>query len=314
MNKWILIIVVVSCISCGKDEVVLDADAQISAWLDSVGVTANRDASGIYFYPITSNPAGQVVASEDVVAVYYQLFDIQNNLLASHQRVNGDSLLFKHNVSAVYPVGIDVVVATMRVGEVYMCLLPPSQAYADLSSGSLPANDPVRLEVEVVGISAEADLYADELTMINDYIVTNDLNNTITNPLDPVQQFPSGIAYKRLSAGTGTTPINGDTIVVNYVSTFLSSGGAVFSENGFEWIYGSNYPRPLAVGFEFAVSQMQTNESALFLIPSSQAYRESVLVIPQGIVSELIEDEVIPDYVASVPPYSPLIFNITRVD
>lgn len=303
-------------LSCGNDDSVsTSADGNIQAWLDSTSISASRDdATGIYYYADSLNPSGTQVSSGSVAAIYYTLSDLNGNVIASHQRSNGDSLIFKVGASAVYPLGVDRGVTLMRVGEIYNFILPPEQAYQDLTSGAINPNLIAHLEIQVVGVHNESDLFAQDIVAIDDYITANNLNDTVTNPLNRVEQFSaSGISYKRLSAGSGALPLNGDTIIVDYSGRFLDDS-SFGSDSGFEWIYGSNDPRELLTGFEFGVSLMQTGERALIMIPSSQGYRESALVVPGFISGDLVEDGIIPDYVTSIPPYQALLFEITRVD
>lgn len=303
-------------LACGSDDAVsTSADDNIEAWLDTMNITASRDDdTGIYYYSDILNPSGASVSSGSVAAVYYTLSDLNGNVIASHQRTNGDSLIFKVGSSAVYPVGIDAVISVMRVGETYNFILPPEQAYQDLTSGAISPNLIAHLQIQLVGVHNETDLFTQESVDIQEYIDDNYLDSLELNPIDSTELFPSsGIIYKRLSAGAGALPINGDTIIVDYAGRFLDDSG-FGSDSGFEWVYGSNEPRELLSSFEFGVSLMQTGEQALFLIPSSQGYRESALVIPGFITNDLIDDGIIPDYVSNIPPYQSLIFEITRVD
>ncbi len=302
--------------SCGGDDTVTTtSDTQIQAWLDSAGISATRDDNtGIYYYADSLNPAGAQASSGSVAAIYYTLEDLNGGVIASHQRSNGDSLIFKVGASAVYPLGVDFGVGIMRVGEIYNFILPPSQAYQTLTSGTIDPNLVAHLQIELTAVHSENDLIAQELIDIDDYITANNLNDTLTNPLNTVVQFPaSGISFKRLRAGMGPLPLNGDTIIVDYTGRFITNA-SFGNDTDFQWVFGSGNPRELLVGFEFGVSRMQTGEQALVMIPSSQAYRESALVIPNFIANELVTDEIIPDYVLSVPPYRTLLFEITRVD
>lgn len=295
--------------------VVNDNDTIISAWLDSAGVTtATRDDNGIYYFSEVDNATGDPVAADSVIAIYYNLYTLDSTLIAQHQRADGDSLIFKKSVSAVYPVGLDIGTGYMREGETYSFIIPPNLAYSELTSGVLDETAIYWLQVEVAAILNEFNLFRQDTIDIDNYITTNKLDSLPLNPVDSTIFFPSGIAYKRTRVGAGTLPLNGDTIVVDYNGTFLDGSGAFDSRMGFEWYYGSNEPRELLFGFEFGVSLMQENESALLFIPSSQGYRESALVIPNSIINDLIIDDVIPDYVAKVPPYKTLIFDITRLD
>lgn len=301
--------------ACGGDDPapITDVDLAIVARLDSLGITATRDASGVYIYTTASNPSGVPVASGNVAAIYYTLSDFNGGTIASYQRNNGDSLLLKQGVSAIYPVGLDIGLSLMRVGETYGLVIPPNLAYQDLTSGAIDPEMIALIEVEVVGVSAEADLFSQELTDINDFIVIQNLNDTLANPTDPVISSASGVSYKRTERGNGPLPINGDSIIINYTGRFLG-GGNFDSRQNFTIVWGADIPRPLIPGFAFGISLMQTAESALFIIPSSQAYRESAQVIPASIIGDLIEDSIIPDYVSTIPPYRTLVFDVTRVD
>ena len=210
MRKILSGLILLATLSCGKDEVVTtDADAAITDWLTSMNIAATRDASGIYYYPIVSNPAGTAVSAESVLAIYYTLSDLEGNVLAAHQRSNGDSLLLQQGTGAVYPVGLDIGLTFMRAGETFGIILPPSQGYGELTSGAINSNSITLFEVEVTAVQSEAAVYAQELTAINNYILSENLNDTVANPLNRVEQFVSGLSYKRISKGFGPLPVNG---------------------------------------------------------------------------------------------------------
>lgn len=317
MNRLIAILLFgVILSSCSKDDIVITStDEEIQAWLDTMNINATRDDdTGIYYYADSINASGVQATAGSVAAIYYTLKDPEGNIIARHQRSDGDSLLFKVGSSAVYPIGLDFGISVMRVGEIYNFILPPDQGYIDLSSGAINSQLVAHLQVQLAAVHTESDLFAQEILDIDSYITANNLNDTIANPLNRVEQFPaSGISYKRLRAGSGTLPLNGDTIIVDYTGRFLNDTG-FGGDSGFQWIYGSGQPRELLSGFEFGVSLMQTGEQALIMIPSSQAYRESALVVPESIRADLVEDGIVPDYVLSITPYQTLLFEITRID
>ncbi|MEO9484620.1 MAG: FKBP-type peptidyl-prolyl cis-trans isomerase [Ekhidna sp.] len=302
--------------SCGNDDIVsTSVDGNIQAWLDTMNITAVRDDNtGIYYYADNTNLAGAQAVTGAVAAIYYTLMDLNGNVISRYQRADGDSLIYKVGASAIYPIGADFGISVMRVGEIYNFILPPSQAYEGLTSGAISPNLIAHLQIELTAVHNEADLIVQELVDIDNYVATNNLNDTVTNPLNTVMKFPaSGISFKRLQAGAGTLPLNGDTIIVDYTGRFIddsSFGG----DTVFQWIFGSGSPRELLTGFEFGVSLMQAGERSLVMVPSSQAYRESALIIPQFIDEDLVEDGIIPDYVTRIPPYRTLLFEIARVN
>jgi len=315
MQKFCVGALFIILLSCGKDDIVVtDVDITITAWLDTMNVdSATFDASGIYYYPIVENLTGTAIATESVVSIYYTLSDLNGNVIASHQNSDGDSLTLKQGVSAVYPVGLDMGLSFMREGEIYHIILPPSLGYQDLTSGAIDRNLISLFEVEVVAVQNEATVFAQELVDIDNYIFSQNLNDTITNPVNSVISYVSGVSYKRLSKGFGPLALNGETIILSYTGTFLDNT-AFDSKNNFEFVYGSVEPRLLIPGFEFGLSLMQPIERALFMIPSSQGYRESALVVPASITGDLINDAIIPDYVLRIAPYTTLVFDIIRFD
>ncbi|WP_420319044.1 FKBP-type peptidyl-prolyl cis-trans isomerase [Ekhidna sp.] len=318
MNKYpFIIILIVGLIisSCGGDDSpVTSIDQEVQVWLDSAGISATRDDNtGIYYYSDLTNTSGTAASAGSVASIYYTLSDLDGNVIASHQRSDGDSLTFKVGASAVYPVGVDFAVGLMRAGEVFNFILPPAQAYQELTSGAISPNTIVHLQVELVDVNTEANIFAQDRVDIRQYIATNFLDSLAINPTDSTEEYPTGIVYKRRRIGTGSVPMLSDTIIVDYTGRFLDDSG-FDSGSGFQWIYGSDTPRELLGAFEFGVSLMQTNEQALIMIPSDHGYRESALIVPASITDDLIVDEIIPDYVASVPPYRVLLFEITRVD
>lgn len=310
VNRLVAFLLLAATIqSCSSDNSpVVSNDAIIEQWLQDLGISASR-SNEVYYYPDSLNPSGNAVVGGSVVAIYYTVTDLQGTTLASRPKSGGDSVLGKVGSSAIFPVELDQNLTLMREGEVYNFIFPPSVAYGKLSGGTIPTDEPILLNIEIARIISENDLFSQDTTAIANYIAANMLNN---DPLNPVEKFPSGIATKRVVAGTGSQPINGDTLIINYEARFLND--QVFqTRNGFEYVFGSGFPAELLPGFQFVISQMLQSERTLALIPSSQAYRESVLYIPESIGDQLVEDQIIPEYAAEVDPYRALIFEITRV-
>ncbi|MEM6734832.1 MAG: FKBP-type peptidyl-prolyl cis-trans isomerase [Bacteroidota bacterium] len=328
--------------SCDSDDVGpnenLNPDSVIVAWLDSLDILATADARGFYYYPDSLNPGGaQVSQSGQVLAFYYQLQDLSGNIIARHQPIDGDSLLYKYASNAVYPLAIDQGIPFMKVGEVFNFILPPDLAYEDVASiTTSDGTGIVILQIALVGILGEEEILAEELNQIDEYIKINDLNDTISitignidttflnntilsidttfiYDIDSVLYFSSGVRYKRLEEGDGPTPINGDLITLEYNAECLD-GTQFQSRTFFEIQFGSTIPNVLIPGFEFGISLMSPSERGLIMIPSSQAYRESARVVPPSIIPELIEAAIIPDYVEQVSPYKTLVFDVTRIN
>jgi hypothetical protein len=101
-----------------------------------------------------------------------------------------------------------------------------------------------------------------------------------------------GIYYTESSVGSGATPVNGETVVLEYVGKFMD--GKIFDQsNGqpFEVPLGESKVIP---GWEVALKTMKKGGKSTFVIPSTFAYGE------QG--------------GGPIPPNTPLVFDITLKD
>lgn len=300
-------------VSCNKDDVTLNAeDQEILNWLTANDLSATRDSNGIYFYVDSLSGLNITASSGDVVSMYYTLTDLEENIIESRTRLNGDSIAFKYNASAVYPIGIDKAIEHMKLRDTYTFILPSEQAYGSLNSGSIASDAIVKITIELVNIQEETSIFDSEIATIDSYIVDMALNDTILNPTDVVVfNSLTKLFYKKTFEGSGNNPLNGDTVVFDFDASFLS--GDVFSSiQNFSYVIGSGQPRGLISGLETGLSMMQVNEKALLIMPSEIAYRESALIIPFFISDELFDQGIIPQYVGSIPPYSTLIFEVTR--
>ena len=341
-HYFIPIMVVLMVSACNNDDPVtstnaLNPDSVIGAWLDSMNITATRTGSGIYYYPITQNPSGtSITQAGQVPAFYYHLLDLDSNLIASFQPADGDSLLYKYASNALYPIGLDEAIGFMRTGETFNFVIPPALAFQDAPSISTADGTGIVLfQISLVGVLTEGEVNNAELTQLDEYIRINDLNDTISvtieridttflgsvilsidttfnYQIDSVEYFGSGVRYKELVAGMGNNPINGDTIVIDYQVEYLD-GTLLTSSTGFTYELGSGIPNLLIPGLDFGLGLMPPGERALIMIPSSQAYRESARVVPADLIPELIAAGVIPEYVQSIEPYKPIVFNVTRI-
>lgn len=338
---FIPLVIALSLGSCNNDEPAnpsaLNVDSIVTSWLASANISAVRDASGIYYFEEALNPSGtQVGSAGQVLAFYYTLMDLDSNFIASHRKAEGDSLLYKYASNAIFPVGIDEVINVMRVGETYNFIIPPDQGYADATTiSTVDGSGIVLLQVNLVGLMTENEVNTEELRQIDEYIMANNLNDTISvtieridttflgnqilsidttfrYQIDSVEYYNSGVRYKELNGGAGQTAQNGDTITIDYSVEYLD-GSVITSSSNFTYELGSGIPDVLIPGIEFGLTLLSPSEQGIIIIPSSQGYRESARIIPQTIIPELIDAGIIPDYVADVEPYRPIVFNVNRI-
>lgn len=303
---------------CGNDDGsnLTPYDTTIQAFLSQNNIAATRTSSGLYYRSVSIDTATQsTISNGQVVSVYYDLLDLEGNVIASHQRADGDSLQFKVGANAVYPVGLNEAALLMTEGDTYSFIIPPPIGYETTGSAIIADESIVQIDLTIVDVQQEDSVNLNEIERIQTYITDNDLNNTTANPVDPVEyNEATGLFYKRTLAGTGNLPTTGDLINMDYTASYLATNDVIETQSNFTFTFGSSQPRPVLTGIELGIAEMQEGETALILLPSSIAYRESALVIPASISSDLAAIGIIPDYVTRIRPYSPLIFALTRND
>ncbi|MEQ9187110.1 MAG: FKBP-type peptidyl-prolyl cis-trans isomerase [Cryomorphaceae bacterium] len=88
------------------------------------------------------------------------------------------------------------------------------------------------------------------------------------------QDLDNGIFFRSLKKGSGTRPRSGDELVVRY-KTWLADGQLIddtFQGQPLEYIVGK--PDQVLLGFSKAMARMTEGETALFILPSDQAFGE----------------------------------------
>ncbi|UXX78633.1 FKBP-type peptidyl-prolyl cis-trans isomerase [Reichenbachiella carrageenanivorans] len=301
----------------GSSDLLYADQEKIEAYLAENNLTATKDDSGIYYTIVTENPTGDTQANGKILSIFYSAKVMGGSGYDARVKNTHDSLLLKQGVNAVYPVGLDLGLAKMKVGETFIFYIPSTLGYGDYSFSSLiPSHAILEIEVELVAIQNESDVLAVELDAINAYIVSEDLNNTTAHPLDPVEYASSDqIYYKRQQAGTANATVkNNELVSINYVGSGLD--GTEFDRrtgaNIFEYTFGSG---EVITGLDAGVGMMEKGESALIILPSHKAYGESVgLVIPQADKQEFVALEIIPQYATKVKPYQIVTFEVNLLN
>ena len=304
---------------CSDDEMVspseVSQDSTIVAFLETVeNDSFQLDENGIYFYPIELNPTGTSAAG-GVLSIYYTASLLDSTIIDTYDESDGDPIVLRQGVSAVYPVGLDLGMANMNEGDTYGFIIPSTLAYDTLSFGSLiPSNAIVQFEVRVMTVETEADVLEEETTIIDNYIEEAFLDSLELVPLDSIERVgqTNAIIYKRLSLGNGISPQTGELISINYEGRFVGADSLDFDQRyvtqPFEYNFNSNIVIP---GLDIGIAQMEFGETALIMMPSFFGYRESAVVIPDFLAETAVENNIVPDYILRVGPYEALAFEVT---
>ena len=131
-------------------------ERQIQRYLADKGITnAQRQSSGLYYVPLTTNPAGVQATAGKTVEVAYtgQLLD-GTVFDATSRQPDNKPFPFTLGRGQVIP-GWDEGIALMRKGEKSILLIPSALGYGTRGAGggAIPANAVLRFDVELVGVN-----------------------------------------------------------------------------------------------------------------------------------------------------------------
>ena len=134
-----------------QDYAAIDEDIIKKYIADNKITNAQRQASGLYFVPLTTEPnAVQAVKGKTVSVIYTGQF--MNGTVFDASSKNGNTpfsfLLGNGNVIKGWDEGI----ALMRKGEKALLLIPSALAYGPTGRGTIPANTVLRFQVELVDV------------------------------------------------------------------------------------------------------------------------------------------------------------------
>lgn len=313
--------------SCGDDsdpisDRVAADNATIKQYLADSSIVALADESGIFYSIDTANAPGDTQPlNGSILSIYYTASVLYGDTYEINTETSGnDPLLLKQGVNAVYPVGLDIGLAYMKQGETFTFYIPSELAYRDFSYSTLiPEYAILVITVELVDIQNEFDIYNQEITLIDDYIRTNQLDSTnidpitsdttLYHPLDSVEFMEPGFYYKRQSQG-----LLNDTLLIGDPASFTYTGYTLdsteFDRRGltepFLFTFGNG---SMIEGLEVGMGAMERNEAALFIIPSMNGYKESVFVVPSYLKQDFVDLDIIPQYSAKVAPFEVILFE-----
>ncbi len=306
MKRVMLLMMIVLVISCKKDEPSANPDQElIEQYILDNSIVAT-EVNGIYQYEITGNPTGN--DQGDVFSIYYELLNLETgDLIDSHQMSDGDPIKLLQGGSTIFPIGLDRGLAGIKEGETYGIIIPSALAFRGYSINAFDPSSVLLFEVEVVQRQTLAEISTEEDQAINDYITANDLNNTMTNPVDPVVSLSDGVYYKKTGNGDGNAVAIGDSVTVDYDGKYLDES-SFDALSDFKYQFGVG---TVISGFDLGVSEMEQSETATIFIPSDQAYGASVRVIPFTTADDLQNQFAIPAYATRIEPFKVLIFDIS---
>lgn len=240
-------------------------EATIKKYLaDQRITTAQRQPSGLYFLPVTTNASAPKIVAGATVSVLYigHLLDATGTVFDASSRHGNVPLTFTAGQGLLLT-GFEEGVGLMHIGDKAELLIPSALAYSTAGNGgTIPPNAVVRFEVEVVDLAVFDD------NLIQKYLADKSITTA--------QKQASGLYFLPVTTNpTAVRPVTGSTVSVLYTGHLLDAAGTVFdatSRRGnapFSFVLGRGQ---VIAGFDAGIALMHKGDKAELLIPSGMAY------------------------------------------
>lgn len=250
-------------------------DAQaIADYISQKNLKMTATGTGLW-YSVDKSSTGANVKVGDEVSFHYTLSLLNGVKFDSTSKLKNEPAKIVYGASSIIA-GFAEAISILKEGEKGTFLLPSAIAFGSQSSAVVPANSNIRIDLEIVKLRSEDQI-------IDDYIAA------IKLPL--TEKTSTGLRFLRtLEVPTGKQLTAGLNASVKYTG-YLASTGKQFDTGQFNVLLGSN---SVVKGFEEGLLKMKVGEKATLVFPSSLGYGTT----GSG---------------ATIPPYSPLIFNVEIV-
>lgn len=243
--------------------------ATIQKYLTDNSITnAQKQASGLYFVPVTTNAAAPLATAGQVVSILYTGKLLNGTVFDATSQRDNTPLSFRYGTNRVLA-GIEEGLSLMHKGDKAILLIPSGLAYGSNASATIPANSVIRFEIELVDLNPTFAVPDDGL--ITRYLTKNNITTA--------QKQASGLYFVPTTVNTAGVPVTaGKTVSVLYTGKLLN--GTVFDATSqrnnvpFSFVVGAT-PKNVIAGFDEGVSLMRKGEKATLLIPSALAYGAS---------------------------------------
>ena len=276
----LLLLSLIGLMSCRKTQVEKDIkqydQEQIESYIGANGITGMQrditgsDTTGIY-YKIILPGNGAEYKYTDSISFVYTLRSFDGLYTSLDTTTNHYSGYVGHiNISAM-PYGLQLMVRNvLKQGGSMRILIPSRLAYGVKGYGS-GSNSTVNSKI--AGNQC-LDYYIHSIVDQKAYDDKLLADNLVAKSLTGYQKTTSGIYYKVLTAGTGTTPITENNVVyLLYTGSLLN--GTIFDSYTVAG-GGTNFDVPNVIpGLQEMLKQFTTGASVSTFIPSRLAYARS---------------------------------------
>lgn len=310
-------------LSCSSDDNTSEqprtpADGIIQTYLeaDSTLEATYLEDLNIYKIVIRESPANAPQIGQSIITTFLRIRNLETErVIDIRDSINGGPAKMLVGAGAIYPIGIDDALRTMRVGEKSRFFISPEKGYGNIEiTGLIDLGAVLDVELDVVAVLSVEEQQEIEDLAISDFIENYDFDDD--NSLDDdFRSLANGVKFRIISdpLDSGAFAGIGEEINIQYIGTFLN--GSPFDRTQGTDVFTFRFGQGDVIsGLEEGIAQMKKSERALVLIPSFMAYEASVQVMPPLLRQQLVEDTIIPEYATSIGPYQTLVFEVTLVN
>lgn len=300
LSTLALILILQGCLmgESDYDKRIREADEAIEAYLAENDLNAEKSSSGVYVEVLRENDQGKQVQEDHVIGILYTMKELAGGDLIESHADTLHPVRFSHTLNALIPAGLNYEIDRMREGEKFRFYIPSYQAFGDYNHNNLfPSYTNFIMEVDLVDLKTEEEIYEQEVDSIQSYIEHNDI---------AAQAYPNGLYYVEVEDGTGETPGDNALVEFHFARKYLD-GTVIETTEGGDPIRVSFSDNRLVRGLEEGIQLMKEGGKAEFIMPSKMAFGKSLQVIPQKVREDwVINDEIEP----LVKPYTSVIYEV----
>lgn len=286
------------------DKQVNDDNSVLSNYISSNNINAHEASNGYYIEILDESSNGAALQSGDVVQFYYTISDLDKTFTESYSDTSNPPKLFQLGTSGIWPYGLDDGISNMKIGDEFRFYLPSYLAFFDYEHVNyFPAFSNLIVDIKVVGVLEEADLYEQNVDSIKAYLEKNTKNDTS-------EAYASGLHYIEIEKGDGDMPVVDDLVTIHFTRKYLDGTINRDTQDGnpVSFYIGSDNA---IEGLQSGLRLMREGGKAILIIPSNIAFGRSLQVLPSGLRGELYDDRVL---LYDIEPYSPLLYEVELID
>lgn len=287
-----------------QDEICKENEGQekilLQNYLISNNISTDPTPSGLYFIPLGKG-RGSTPDTGSMCQIFMsvkqldgtELFtNFEDRALDVEYGKNFDTKGFMEGLGMLRPGGMAqfIVPSWIGVGSTGREVVPPfTTLIYEVKLVAIRSLEEVQKDRERYKKEKEIEnlrLQKEEPAKISSYLKENDIN---------IQPLESGLYFKKLVAGKGDNPVDGNTVTVEYIHYDLDGNllqSSYDDKTPFTYIVGTN---AVIEGWEEAVKLMKKGGKAWMLIPSNMGWGSN-------------------QRTKEIKPFSPLIFELEVVD